>query len=292
MTFAYIGRFAPSPTGPLHLGSLVAAMASYLDARAHDGQWLIRMEDVDEARSVAGAANEIVETLAAFGLHSDAPIMVQSSRGAAYQQAFEKLHSVIYPCACTRKELADSRALTAPDGALIYPGTCRAGLSADAIARSWRVRVPAEEDAAGRMHFVDRLCGMCTETLATSVGDFVLKRADGCWAYQLAVVVDDAAQGVTHVVRGADLLESTARQIYLQRLLGLPTPTYLHVPVVTNSLGEKLSKQTGAVALPTHDPLPTLQRALRQLDLSIDRAASVTEFWERATAAWSSKYGD
>lgn len=292
MTPPYIGRFAPSPTGPLHLGSLVAAMASFLDARAHGGQWLVRMEDVDEARSVAGVADHIVAVLEAFGMHSDAPIMVQSARGAAYQQAFEKLHAHVYPCTCTRKELADSHALSGPDGALIYPGTCRAGMGIGTVARSWRIRVPDENDAVGIIHFVDRLCGPYTEQLATSVGDFVLKRADGFWAYQLAVVVDDAAQGVTHIVRGADLLESTARQIYLQRLLGLSTPVYLHVPIVTNALGEKLSKQTGAVALETHRPLQTLHRALTLLRLSIDRADSMAQFWELATAAWARKYGD
>ena len=292
MKSSYIGRFAPSPTGPLHLGSLVAAMASYLDARAHGGQWLIRMEDVDEARSVAGAADDIVRTLALYGLLSDAPIMVQSNRSAAYKQAFDSLHAHVYPCACTRKELADSHAPTGADGALIYPGTCRAGLSAEAVARSWRLRVPSTEDSRGKIHFVDRHCGTCTQTLATSVGDFVLKRADGFWAYQLAVVVDDAAQSVTHVVRGADLLESTARQIYLQRLLGLPTPTYLHVPIVTNALGEKLSKQTGAIALATDAPLLTLHHASTLLGLSIDRTVSVAHFWELATAAWSAHYVD
>jgi glutamyl-Q tRNA(Asp) synthetase len=292
MTSLYIGRFAPSPTGPLHAGSLVAAMASYLDARAHGGQCLIRMEDVDTARSVAGASEHILATLAAFGMRSDAQIMVQSTRFSAYQAAFDRLHSQVYACACTRKELADSRAQAGADGALIYPGTCRAGLAPDAVARSWRLRVPAINDADGTIHFTDRQCGAFTETLATSVGDFVLKRADGFWAYQLAVVVDDAARGVTDVVRGADLLGSTARQIYLQRLLGLPTPRYLHVPVVTNALGEKLSKQTGATALQTNSALVELHRALARLipDAAIPETDSLARFWEVATATWAGQH--
>lgn len=295
MTSPYIGRFAPSPTGPLHLGSLVAAMASYLDARAHGGRWLIRMEDVDTARSVAGAAKHIVAALATFGMHSDAPIMVQSTRCAAYQAAFNRLQAQVYPCSCTRRELAtladSSRAKIGPDGALIYPGSCRAGLTPGAVARSWRLRVPALDDAAGIIDFTDRQCGACSQTLANTVGDFVLKRADGFWAYQLAVVVDDAAQGVTDVVRGADLLESTARQIYLQRLLGLPTPRHLHVPVVTNALGEKLSKQTGAAALQTHAPLVELHRALALLmpGVVLSEADSIARFWELATMAWAGR---
>lgn len=267
-------------------------MASYLDARAHGGRWLIRMEDVDTARSVAGAGADIVATLAAFGMQCDAPIMVQSTRFAAYQTAFERLQTCVYPCACTRKELADSRVQAGPDGALIYPGTCRAGLAPGAVARSWRLRVPALADASGVIDFTDRQCGVCRETLATSVGDFVLKRADGFWAYQLAVVVDDAAQGVTDVVRGADLLESTARQIYLQRLLGLPTPRYLHVPVVTNALGEKLSKQTGAVGLRVHSPLRELHQSLAVLlpGVSLPQNSSILRFWEAATALWLNRH--
>ena len=269
-------------------------MASFLDARAHNGQWLLRMEDVDTARSVAGAAEHIVATLAAFGMCSDAPIMVQSARFAAYQIAFDRLQSQLYPCACTRKELADSRAQAGTDGALIYPGTCRDGLAAGAVARSWRVRVPPFAAASGVIDFTDRQCGVCQETLADSVGDFVLKRADGFWAYQLAVVIDDAAQGVTDVVRGADLLESTARQIYLQRLLGLPTPRYLHVPVVTTALGEKLSKQTGAIALQTHAPMRELHHALAVLlpGLSYPQTDSIARFWEAATVLWTRRYLD
>ena len=290
MTSRPIGRFAPSPTGPLHAGSLVTAMASYLDARAHGGQWLIRMEDVDTARSVAGASEHIVATLAAFGMLSDAPIMLQSQRGAAYQSAFDRLQAHVYPCACSRREIADSGALAAPDGAFIYPGVCRGGLTPGAVIRSHRLRVPTAGDAAGLIGFTDRRCGNHTETLATSVGDFVLRRGNGRWTYQLTVVVDDAAQGVTDVVRGADLLESTARQLYLQRLLGVPTPRYLHVPVVTNSRGEKLSKQTGATALQTHAPLVELHRALAQLGLTVPTTTAIARFWETAVAAWARRY--
>ena len=289
---SYIGRFAPSPTGLLHLGSLVAAMASYLDARAHYGRWLIRIEDVDMARSIAGAADQMIATLAALGMQSDAPIIVQSTRSPAYQQAFNQLYQHVYPCGCTRKELADSQARVGTDGGLIYPGTCRHGLALGSVARAWRLRVPDRGDAADMIEFNDRLLGPFSEQLAMSVGDFVLKRADGFWAYQLAVVVDDAAQGVTDIVRGADLLESTARQIYLQRLLALPTPRYLHVPVVTNAIGEKLSKQTGATALDIQRPLRTLTHALALLNLTIPGVDSLDLFWAEATTAWARRYGN
>lgn len=292
ITRSYIGRFAPSPTGPLHLGSLVAAMASYLDARAHHGRWLIRIEDVDTARSVAGAADQIIAMLAVVGMHSDVPIIVQSTRSPAYQQAFDQLYQHVYPCGCTRKELADSHARVGTDGGLIYPGTCRQGLAPGSATRAWRLRVPDNGDAADTIKFNDRLLGPLSEQLVMPVGDFVLKRADGFWAYQLAVVVDDAAQGVTDVVRGADLLESTARQIYLQRLLALPTPRYLHVPVVTDTAGEKLSKQTGATALDLQMPLRTLMHALALLDLAIPDVDSLDRFWAEATAAWAQRYGN
>lgn len=242
----YIGRFAPSPTGPLHAGSLVAALASYLDARAHRGQWLIRIEDIDEARTVPGAAEDIIATLRDFGMQSDGDILWQSTRKSRYEQAFERLQTLVYPCGCSRKEIADSRTSLAPDGAAIYPGTCRHGLAPGRTPRAWRLRVPEPGSAEDLIEIDDRWQGMLYESLSTTVGDVVLRRADGFWAYQLAVVVDDAEQGVTDVVRGADLLESTARQIWLQRLLGVPTPRYLHVPVVIDAHGEKLSKQTHA----------------------------------------------
>ncbi|MGH8807754.1 MAG: tRNA glutamyl-Q(34) synthetase GluQRS [Noviherbaspirillum sp.] len=284
----YIGRFAPSPTGPLHQGSLVAAMASYLDARAHGGRWLVRVEDVDEARTVPGAADSILQCLNMFGMRWDGDVVRQSDRKNLYQAALEQLGSMAYPCGCTRKEIADSRIGIASDGAAVYPGTCRNGLSAGKTARALRVRV--SDDASGSIGFDDRWVGRVTQHLASEVGDFVLKRADGFWAYQLAVVVDDADQGVTHVVRGADLLDSTPRQIYLQRLLHLPTPRYLHVPVVTNLRGEKLSKQTGAMALNPSQPLTDLIVAAGFLRLPVGQPASIDAFWQLATAMWASRF--
>jgi glutamyl-Q tRNA(Asp) synthetase len=288
----YVGRFAPSPSGPLHAGSLVAAMASYLDARAHYGRWLVRIEDVDAARSQPAAATQILHTLDTFGMRSDGEVWVQSTRSAAYQQAFEQLRHAIYACACSRKELADSNAGARADGGLIYPGTCRAGMSAQRSVRAWRLRVPNAGTDNGIITFDDRRLGKFCEELALTVGDFVLKRADGCWAYQLAVVVDDAAQSVTHVVRGVDLLESTGRQIYLQRLLGVTTPAYLHVPLVTNALGEKLSKQTGAAPLDETNVLTTLSAAARCLDLLLPAPDTVDGFWCAAVAAWRDRYID
>jgi len=287
----YIGRFAPSPTGPLHKGSLVAALASYLDARAHGGQWLVRIEDIDEARTVPGASESILECLRIFGMHWDGEVVWQSRRKALYQAAFERLGSHAYACGCTRKEIADSRIGVASDGAAVYPGTCRHGLTPGKTARAFRLRVPHVHEPGECITFQDRWMGTITQHLATEVGDFVLKRADGFWAYQLAVVVDDADQGVTDVVRGADLLDSTPRQIYLQRLLGVRTPRYLHVPVVTNAEGEKLSKQTGAQALDLTQPLQELCAAARFLQLQVDLPSSIDDFWARATAAWAQRFG-
>jgi glutamyl-Q tRNA(Asp) synthetase len=286
----YIGRFAPSPTGPLHRGSLVAAMASYLDARAHNGRWLVRIEDIDEPRCPPGTAEEILTTLASFGMQADSEVVWQSRRKQLYEAAFARLSSWVYPCGCTRREIADSRIGIASDGAAVYPGTCRHCLAPGKTARAFRVRVPDAGDPDGVIHFQDRWMGSVTQQLATAVGDFVLKRADGFWAYQLAVVADDADQGITHVVRGADLLDSTPRQIYLQRLLGVPTPAYLHVPVVTNQAGEKLSKQTGAMALDTNAPLVELSRAARFLGLDITiEPETVEAFWQHAIVAWRSR---
>lgn len=286
---SYIGRFAPSPTGPLHAGSLIAAMASYLDAKAQNGTWLVRIEDIDEDRTVAGAAEDILHTLQLLGMQWDGEVVYQSRRKDWYQAAFQKLATHTYACGCTRKEIADSRLGIASDGAAVYPGTCRNGLAAGKVARTMRLRVPQAPDAGEYIAFEDRWLGTVAQHLASEVGDFVLKRADGFWAYQLAVVVDDAAQGVTHIVRGADLLDSTARQIYLQRLLGFPTPRYLHVPVITNALGEKLSKQTGAVALDLAQPLAALTAAAQFLGLPIHRAASIADFWRIAIAAWAKR---
>ena len=292
----YVGRFAPSPTGPLHAGSLVAALASYLDARANGGAWLIRIEDIDEGRAVPGAADTILEQLDWLGMHSDGEIVWQSRRKDLYQAARERIADHVYGCGCNRREIADSRLGVGPDGAAIYPGTCRHGLAPGRTARSLRLRVPeAGEDLVS---FEDRFAGRQQQRLALESGDFVLKRADGYWAYQLAVVVDDAAQGVTDVVRGADLLDSTPRQIYLQRLLGVPTPRYLHVPVVRNGNGEKLSKQTGALAvLPaTHGnreeaAVAALQKAAGYLGLQCAAPAAaiatLSAFWQQAVPAWA-----
>jgi glutamyl-Q tRNA(Asp) synthetase len=289
----YTGRFAPSPSGPLHEGSLVAAMASYLDARAHQGRWLLRIEDIDETRTVAGAADSIFDTLATLGMHADGEVIWQSQRKSLYEQAFARLDDHVYPCACSRREIADSRTGIASDGAAIYPGTCRDGLSAGKSLRAWRLRVPDSDSAEGVIRFDDRWLGTLTEILSETTGDFVLKRADGFWAYQLAVVVDDAEQGVTDVVRGADLLGSTARQIYLQRLLQLPLPRYLHVPVVNNDAGEKLSKQTGATALDLSQPLQTLMRAADRLGLRLALGANtgLETFWSAAITDWARRYG-
>ena len=291
---SYIGRFAPSPTGPLHAGSLVAALASYLDARAHQGRWLIRIEDIDETRTIAGAADDIIHTLSALGMQSDEPIIWQSQRKSRYEAAFLELENKVYPCACSRKEIADSRVSLSSDGAAIYPGTCRSGLPEGRSARAWRLRVPDVGDALDIIEFNDRWQGLVSESLSAAIGDFVLRRADGFWAYQLAVVIDDADQGITHVVRGADLLESTSRQIYLQRLLNKKTPHYLHVPVITNDRGEKLSKQTGAQALDISQPVSTLLVAAKALELDIQAEAvnSVQSFYEAAVPSWARRFGD
>ncbi|MGB7195761.1 MAG: tRNA glutamyl-Q(34) synthetase GluQRS [Collimonas pratensis] len=283
----YIGRFAPSPTGPLHAGSLVAAMASYLDAKASHGRWLLRMEDVDEARTAAGAADSILADLDALGMHWDGEVVFQSRRGAAYEAAFDRLGRLAYPCGCTRREIVDSRICVAADGAAVYPGTCRSGLPVGKPARAYRLRVPDPGHIDELIIFDDRWLGRVQQHLAIEVGDFVLKRADGYWAYQLAVVVDDAEQGVTHVVRGADLLDSTGRQIYLQRQLQLATPQYLHVPVITNADGEKLSKQNGAQAIDMTQPLQALIKAAWFLGLDIGQVESIAAFWPLATAAWA-----
>jgi glutamyl-Q tRNA(Asp) synthetase len=258
--FTYRGRFAPSPTGPLHFGSLIAALGSYLEAKTHGGQWLLRMEDVDAPRCSAAAAGEILRTLEAFGLTWDGEAVWQSRRTDAYAAALERLKSAghVFPCGCTRRELADSA--IAPDGATIYPGTCRQGLAAGREARAWRLRV-----GNARIGFDDAIQGRIDSDLAREAGDFILFRADGVFAYQLAVVVDDAAAGITHVVRGADLLASTPRQIFLQQCLGVPTPAYAHLPVAVNAAGEKLSKQTRAEPLDNSRPGPALLAALKFL---------------------------
>lgn len=288
---AYVGRFAPSPSGPLHAGSLVAALASYLDARVHGGRWLLRIEDIDETRTVPGAADDIVATLAALDMRSDGPILVQSQRKARYQLARERLGSLAYPCGCSRKEIADSRVGTASDGAALYPGTCRHGLAPGKTPRTLRLRVPDAGQPGELVQFTDRWLGPQVQHLASEAGDFVLQRADGFWAYQLAVVVDDAEQGVTDIVRGADLLDSTARQIYLQGLLGYATPRYLHVPLLMNASGEKFSKQNGAQALDLGQPLQALQQAAAFLGLDTGAARDREGFWTQALTGWRARFG-
>ena len=327
----YKGRFAPSPTGPLHAGSLVAALASWLDARAHGGQWLVRMEDVDTTRCLANIDQTILQQLSICGLHSDQPVMFQAPRDAVYQSALDQLIAMdaAYPCACSRKDITQALQLSGHDTSrhseLVYPGTCRSGLQGRP-ARAWRMHtetciknqavaqtspgLPATYSIANDafthtvdlpgptthgqpspspVSWTDRRLGRQRQDVATAVGDFVLKRADGCHAYQLAVVVDDAAQGITDVVRGEDLADNTARQILLQRALGLPTPRYLHTPLVLGADGHKLSKQNGAQALALndsqHDPLAALGQAAAVLGLAA-AAGSVTDALALWTAQW------
>jgi glutamyl-Q tRNA(Asp) synthetase len=280
----YRGRFAPSPTGPLHFGSLVAAVGSYLEAKRRGGAWLVRMEDLDAPRAQPGAAEGILRTLDACGMGWDGKPLYQSRRREAYRAALAHLEAqgLVYVCGCSRREIADSG--LGPDGTLIYPGTCRNGLAPGKTARATRVRV---DDSV--IEFEDALQGKIRQDLAAEVGDFVLLRADGLYAYQLAVVVDDAEQGITDVVRGADLLDSTPRQIYLQRLLGLPTPHYLHLPAAVNAAGEKLSKQTRAAPVDEQDPVPVLVQVMQFLGQAPPaqlRRAPLAEFWDWACAQW------
>lgn len=276
---AYRGRFAPSPTGPLHAGSLVAALASWLDARAHGGRWLLRIEDLDAPRCPPGMAGVILEQLARCGLVPDEPVCWQSQRSALYQAALAQLaaRGLAYPCACSRSDIDQQlQAQGTPrtrHAAAIYPGTCRTGLQGRP-ARAWRLNVErtlAECGVPNPLRWFDRHASWQQQDVAREVGDFVLHRADGLWAYQLAVVVDDAAQGISHVVRGQDLADSTARQVLLQHALGLPTPRYWHTPLVRDAKGEKLSKQSGAkpLALATPDAvLAALNRAAATLGLA------------------------
>ena len=277
----YAGRFAPSPTGPLHFGSLVAAIASYLDARAAGGRWLVRIEDVDATRTVPGAADDILRTLEALGFAWDGDIAWQSRRTARYEEALEELRAGghVYGCRCSRREIADS-GLVGIEGA-IYPGTCRGLGLAPRANVSERFRADG-----GEIAFDDRVQGRIAHAVSAAVGDFVLKRRDGLHAYQLAVVVDDADQAVTDVVRGADLLWSTPRQIALQRALGYPTPRYLHVPVATNERGEKLSKQTLAPAIAARDAGAALAAGLEFLAQPVPATRKPQEMLAEATRTW------
>jgi glutamyl-Q tRNA(Asp) synthetase len=283
----YRGRFAPSPTGPLHFGSLVAAVGSYLDARSIGGEWLVRMEDVDTPRNMPGAADGILRTLEAFGFEWDGAVLWQSRRFDAYAAALERLKAsgVAYGCTCSRKEIADSAPRPAVDGGLAYPGTCRNGLPHGRAVRAWRLRVSDAETS-----FVDRLQGQQVQNLERDLGDFVLRRADGLYAYQLAVAVDDEFQGISDIVRGADLIASTPRQIWLQRCLGYASPRYAHLPVVTNAAGEKLSKQTRAPALRIEQAGESLVEALNFLGQATPGGlaqAGLREIWSWAFGHWS-----
>lgn len=290
MPATYIGRFAPSPTGPLHAGSLVAALASWLDARAHGGRWLVRIEDVDVPRCVPGADRTLLQQLADCGLFPDEAPLYQSQRSARYQYALDRLvaRGLAYPCACSRRDIEAAlqrQGRSKPrHGELVYPGTCRDGLHGHE-ARAWRLRV-----TAGTLLWRDRLLGAQAQDVSVEVGDYVLKRADGYFAYQLAAVADDGVQGVTHIVRGTDLADNTARQILLQRALSLPTPTYLHTPLVLGANGEKLSKQNGAQALSTQEPLVALNAAAGLLELQVP-GTTVGDWLAAATAQWSSVRG-
>ena len=292
----YTGRFAPSPTGPLHAGSVVAALASWLDARAHQGRWLLRIEDVDSPRCRPGAAELIQTQLAGLGLLPDAPPLWQSQRDAAYQAALDRLLAAgwAYPCGCSRLAIAQALAAAGQPvqrfGERIYPGTCRHGRYGMYGRAARAIRLRSDAGTQGSViDWADRRLGPQQQNLAREVGDFILQRADGLWAYQLAVVVDDAAQGITDVVRGADLCDNTARQVHLQRLLGLPTPRYLHTPLVLAADGHKLSKQNGAAAVLTQDAraaLATLAAAGRVLGLPALHAPTVADWLAAATQAW------
>lgn len=279
----YRGRFAPSPTGPLHFGSLVAALASCLDARANDGEWLVRIEDVDQARAVAGAADDILRALDRFGFEWNGGVAWQSRRTALYEDALDTLRrsGAVYDCACSRKDVARAGHVGAEGP--VYPGTCRRGVPHGATPRAVRVHTHDEP-----VEVTDRVYGTQSQRLESALGDFVVRRADGFFAYQLAVVVDDADQGVTHVVRGADLLASTPRQAYLQTLLGLQTPEYAHVPVVLGMDGRKLSKRDAAHPVDPRDPLPALLAAWGFLGQSVEGKlpASPPEFWAFAVERW------
>ncbi len=280
------GRFAPSPTGPLHFGSLIAALASYCEAKTQGGKWLVRMEDLDKPREVAGAADHILKTLETFGFEWDGEVIYQSHRNHLYQEALNQLQaaSLIYKCDCSRKEIADS-AEHGIDG-LIYPGICR---HKEALRTPSASRVIVD---AKPILFTDAIQGSIEQTLAQDVGDFVLKRADGLYAYQLAVVVDDFEQGVTHILRGADLLNSSPRQIYLQQLLRYPTPEYAHIPIANNANNEKLSKQTLAPAIDGSQASTLLKQALAFLgqDPPMDLVqCNPTEILQWAKQHWDIK---
>jgi glutamyl-Q tRNA(Asp) synthetase len=291
---AAAGRFAPSPTGPLHDGSLVAALASWLDARAQGGRWLVRIEDVDTPRCLPGMDQVILRQLATLGLVPDETPVHQSQRSAAYEQALDALRAAgwAFDCGCSRRDidaaLAERGAPRARHEQAVYPGTCRDGLHGK-LARAVRMRTQ-HAGIGPRIDWVDRRLGPMTQDVEREVGDFVLRRTDGLWAYQLAVVIDDAWQRVSHVVRGEDLADNTARQILLQRALALPTPRYLHLPLVRGSDGHKLSKQNGAAPIELSDPLAALRKAARVLHLPPLEATGRDDWLAAAIRAWAARW--
>ncbi|MCW8902168.1 tRNA glutamyl-Q(34) synthetase GluQRS [Sedimenticola sp.] len=284
----YRGRFAPSPSGPLHFGSLVAAMGSYLDARKRQGKWLIRIEDIDPPREVAGAADSILRTLESLGFEWDESVLYQSTRLDAYGEAMNELQqkNILYPCFCSRSEIQDL-GVAGAEG-VIYPGTCRTKpiSRSNSGAKRHAIRLITQDRP---VIFTDEIRGAISQNIAREIGDFILRRADGLFAYQLAVVVDDAYQGITDVVRGADLLTSTPRQIYVQQLLDLPTPNYKHLPLVTDKNGQKLSKRLGSDPINMTNSVAVLTSALSFLNqpLPPEHPASIAEFWRWAIAQWN-----
>lgn len=281
----YIGRFAPSPTGPLHLGSLIAATGSYLESRRHKGLWLLRMEDLDPPREQPGAADDILRTLEAFGFKWDGEVMYQSRRGTLYDATLKQLAEagLLYPCTCSRKEITEHNGDNVTD--MIYPGTCRNPANYNEN-KTAALRLRTHNNA---IKFTDTIQGQYSQKLESEVGDFPLKRRDGYYAYHLAVVIDDAGQGITHVVRGCDLLDSTPRQIYLQTLLNLPTPEYSHLPVAVNNKGQKLSKQTYAKAIRVDQAPPLLWTVLKFLGQQPPdelECETLNTLWEWAIEHW------
>ena len=284
MNLHYRGRFAPTPSGPLHFGSLVAAAGSYLEAKAKGGEWHVRIDDLDPPRVAPGATDAILHCLETLGFEWDGAVTFQSRRRDAYHAALHQLtaHGLVYPCGCSRKDLAEG-GLTGSEGP-VYPGTCRAGMSPGRAVRALRMRT-----AGAQVKFEDGFLGWQERDLEREAGDFVLYRADGVFSFHLAAAVDDAELGMTDVVRGADLLESSARQIYVVTSLGLPVPRYAHLPIAVDARGEKLSKQTHAAPLDLAHPAFELMRALRFLDQSPPEelaTASVHAVWQWATRNW------
>ncbi|MCC2682842.1 MAG: Glutamate--tRNA ligase [Nitrosospira multiformis] len=281
----YRGRFAPSPTGPLHFGSLVTAVGSYLEARSRSGEWLVRIENLDRAREIPGASEEILNTLHLLGMEWDAPVVYQEQRQEIYHAALSTLEKrqLIYRCSCSRKEIADSSVLGIEGP--VYPGTCRYRKHEAEFSGAWRLYTNHD-----LIEFEDGVQGIRQQRIQRDIGDFVICRADGVFAYQLAVVVDDAEQGITHVVRGGDLLNSTPRQIHLQKLLGYSIPSYMHLPVVVNARGEKLSKQTQATPVDISHPVLQLVKAIRFLGQTPPpevSASSLRSFWIWAIENWN-----